>query len=629
MDTEKIKTLETDLATAKNPKEKTDALNALAFEIRNTATNRSIELSKEAQNISSQINYPEGKAAALNNEGFCYVQITNYELALEKCFEAFALFEETKNEKGIALAHYNLCLIYQRIGVHNLALEHISKAFSYHQKMNDKFEMARCCMQLGFLYGWLGDNETSIEVYNKGLDYSREINNRAIEAAIIMGTGQTYMQMKNYEMGRENLLKSMEIREQIKDWRGYAASMNSLMTLCYETGEFEEAEKLSLKGLKLAKELGDKMGISRFVVDLGKIYLKQGKLKEAEEAILQALDTARKINLKMVVPTAHFFLSEIYKQKGDYKKALEFYQVFHESKEEMFSTENAVKAKSMQLTEKIENAQREAEINRLKNVELKNAYDEIAEKNKDITDSINYAKRIQHALLSSDTLLKEFLQEYFVLFKPKDIVSGDFYWSVKKDNAFYLAVCDSTGHGVPGAFMSLLNMSFLNEAINEKNISECNEIFNYVRNRLIESFIDDGAKDGMEGVLLKITGQKENLKIEFAAAHNGPVLIKNGNLLELPYDKMSVGEGDKKNSFAQHTIDLQKGDTLYLYTDGYADQFGGDRQKKFKYKQLYETLAANSHLPMALQKQNLEEAFENWKGNNPQTDDVLIVGIKA
>ena len=162
-----------------------------------------------------------------------------------------------------------------------------------------------------------------------------------------------------------------------------------------------------------------------------------------------------------------------------------------------------MKAKSVQLVSKIENAQKEAEINRLKNVELKNAFDVIAEKNKDITDSINYAKRIQQALLASDDMLKRNLKEYFVLYKPKDIVSGDFYWAVEKNGCFYLAVCDSTGHGVPGAFMSLLNISFLNEAINEKNISQPNEVFNHARKRLVENISSDGAQDGMDGILVK------------------------------------------------------------------------------------------------------------------------------
>ncbi|HEY4800295.1 MAG TPA: tetratricopeptide repeat protein [Bacteroidia bacterium] len=612
-------------------KEKVDDLNQLAFENRNLETEKSISLSKEAQKISREINYNEGLATALNNEGFCYVQITDYELALEKCFEALRIFTEIKNEKGIALAHYNLTLTYQRLGEYNTALDHVSKSLSYHQKVNDRFEIARCYLQLGFLYGWMNDVDTSIEVYEEGLKISRAINNRAVEAACLMGLGQTYLLMKEYDKSGDNLFTSMSIRKQINDMRGYAAAMAAYLSLCFETGKYDIGEELSREGIKMATELGDRMGIARFMVDLGKIQLRQNKMEEAEKTLLEALQTAEQINLKMSIPPANLYLSEIFQKKGDFQNALKYFQRFHESKEELYNTDAALKAKSVQLTGKIEKAQQEAEISRLRNVELKNAYDEIAEKNKDITDSINYARRIQHTLLASQDLLKRNLNDFFVFYKPKDIVSGDFYWAVEKDRNFYLAVCDSTGHGVPGAFMSLLNISFMNEAINEKNISHPNEVFNHVRKRLIESISNDGGQDGMDAILLKLKTGNEKLILEYSGANNAPILIHDKKLFELETDTMPVGMSDRKNSFSAFSIPSHPDDQdriLYLYTDGYADQFGGPKGKKFKYKQLHEKLLAISDKPLAEQKKLLEETFENWKGNNSQTDDVLIIGIK-
>jgi PAS domain S-box-containing protein len=259
--------------------------------------------------------------------------------------------------------------------------------------------------------------------------------------------------------------------------------------------------------------------------------------------------------------------------------------------------------------------------------ETKEKEEIIRKRNKDITDSINYAQRIQKAMLASDSLLNNNLAEYFILFKPKDIVSGDFYWATEKDNRFYLAVCDSTGHGVPGAFMSLLNISFLNEAINEEEIIHPNEIFNHVRKRLIEniSFESGGAKDGMDGILVCIDKNKN--EITYAAANSAPLMM-NGELKKLPSDKMPVGSGEKKEAFNQHTVSFKTDNTLYLYTDGFADQFGGIKGKKFKYKQLNELLLANHHKSMPDQKILLETAFEEWKGSLDQVDDVLIVGIK-
>jgi serine phosphatase RsbU (regulator of sigma subunit) len=253
----------------------------------------------------------------------------------------------------------------------------------------------------------------------------------------------------------------------------------------------------------------------------------------------------------------------------------------------------------------------------------------IEQQRNEMIDSINYAKRIQFALLAHQDLLNANLPEHFVFFKPKDIVSGDFYWATKKDDYFYLAVCDSTGHGVPGAFMSLLNISFLNEAINEKNITAPNEVLNHVRTRLIENI--DGAQDGMDGILLKFKIPKSNEHIsfmEYAAAHNAPILVRNSEIISLGKDKMPVGKGEHLNSFTLQSIQLEKGDTLYLYTDGYADQFGGPKGKKFKYKSLNQLLLSNVNDTMFKQKEVLDSTIHHWQGNLEQVDDVCVLGIK-
>ena len=266
----------------------------------------------------------------------------------------------------------------------------------------------------------------------------------------------------------------------------------------------------------------------------------------------------------------------------------------------------------------------------------------IEEKQKEIVDSINYAKRIQYALLANDILLQQNLNNYFVLLQPKDIVSGDFYWATKSlslEGAFYLAICDSTGHGVPGAFMSLLNISFLNEAITEKNIIKPNEILNHVRQRLIESISKDGAQDGMDGILLciefpssgfipaKEVERNGKVRLTYAASNNAPVIIRDNTIINLPADKMPIGKGEKNSSFTLHTIDTKKGDMLYFFSDGYADQFGGPKGKKFKNKQLEKLLISIHQKPMEEQKHLLATTIEKWKGNLEQVDDILIIGL--
>ncbi len=263
----------------------------------------------------------------------------------------------------------------------------------------------------------------------------------------------------------------------------------------------------------------------------------------------------------------------------------------------------------------------------------------IEAKNKDITDSIQYAKKIQLALMSETQLFNETFKESFVLFKPKDIVSGDFYWATKKiapvinekgelenHELVYLAVADSTGHGVPGAFMSLLNISYLNEAINEKNLSAPNEVFNFVRKKLITNISKDGQKDGFDGTLLCVN--KTTGEVTYSAALNSPILISDKTMTELKSDRMPVGYGERQEKFSLNTVNVKKGDRLYIYTDGYADQFGGPRGKKFMSKKLNEFIQSISGLSLSKQSELLVRIFEDWKGNLEQIDDVCIIGLK-
>lgn len=215
-----------------------------------------------------------------------------------------------------------------------------------------------------------------------------------------------------------------------------------------------------------------------------------------------------------------------------------------------------------------------------------------------------------------------------IFFRPKDIVSGDFFWSsaLNSKGYFYIAVCDSTGHGVPGAFMSLLNTNFLNEAINEKEISDPDKVFDYIREKLISTIGKENQKDGFDGTLIRIDTKAR--VIDYASANNSPLLVRSGSGETLPYDKMPVGEGQKASPFNIYKIQLQKNDILYLYTDGYADQFGGPDNKKFMAKKLRELLISISSDSGLRQKEILETSFDSWKSNNEQVDDVTIIGIR-
>jgi len=253
----------------------------------------------------------------------------------------------------------------------------------------------------------------------------------------------------------------------------------------------------------------------------------------------------------------------------------------------------------------------------------------VEEKNKDILDSINYAKRLQDAILPPLSLIREFFPESFVLYKPKDIVAGDFYWMEHTGDSVLIAAADCTGHGVPGALVSVVCSNALNRTVKEFHITEPGKILDKVRELVLETFekSDSNVQDGMDISLCCINTKTK--EIRWSGAHNPLWYIQSGEIHELSPDKQPIGKIDKPQPFSTHTLDPQKGDILYLFTDGYADQFGGPKGKKFRYKRLNEMLLANAGMLMDEQKYILETTLSEWKGSLDQVDDVLIIGIRV
>jgi len=258
--------------------------------------------------------------------------------------------------------------------------------------------------------------------------------------------------------------------------------------------------------------------------------------------------------------------------------------------------------------------------------------DVLAKQKQEITDSIHYASRIQAAVLPPKEFINKILPEnYFILYKPRDIVSGDFFWIAQKDNKTIITVADCTGHGVPGAFMSMLGISFLNEIVNSNNISNADEILNKLREHVIKALHQTGEtgenKDGMDIAMCVIDFDTQ--KLQFAGAYNPLYLVRNDELLHFKADKMPIGiyfKGDK--AFSCQEIDIEKGDSIYVFSDGYVDQFGGEDNSKFKSKQFKQLLIDIQKHSMSDQKEILDKTIENWKGKNEQIDDILVMGIK-
>ena len=251
-------------------------------------------------------------------------------------------------------------------------------------------------------------------------------------------------------------------------------------------------------------------------------------------------------------------------------------------------------------------------------------------KQKEIEDSISYAKKIQDAMLVSENYLKETLPKSFVLHIPKDIVSGDFYWVYRDENDIYFTVSDCTGHGIPGSLMSMIGTTLLNEIVIEMKIKETDKILNEIRNQIIKTLHqdeDNSQKDGMDMTLVRLNKKKN--EIEFSSANNMLVHVSDGNLYFYKGDHQPVGfYSGKQISFTKQKIKVNKNDMIYLFSDGYQDQFGGERNKKFMISKLKKLLLKISNENVDTQLQKLKTEFELWKGNEEQIDDVCLMGVR-
>lgn len=493
--------------------------------------------------------------------------------------KALSIYRKNNNRKGLISALINLSLDYIDTKQFDLAQKTLNEI-----ENSDSLSITNIYFlhqNKGKLNIALGQYSIAIKEFYLALNIAQSNNMYDSQATILMEIGKTYRLNKEYQKANEYLSKSEIICFSKNMKHELVETYEELILLNQEIGNYDSAFHLLKNQTKLKNEI---LNIEK----INKINALEKKLAlfEKEKEIEKEKENTQKAKAQNLMMLYGIFGIGLFTML----LVLLFFRT-----------------------------------NKLKNqIQLKSNI--IEEKQKEIVDSINYAKRIQSTLLVDINLLSPTFNDCFVFFKPKDIVSGDFYWVTEHNNKFYLAVCDSTGHGVPGAFMSLLNVGFLNDAIKEKNIQQPNQILDYVRSRLIDSVGRDGQKDGMDGILICL--DKQTNQITYAAANNEPVLVSKNQLVKLSKDKMPIGDGEKKEPFALHTLSANVGDVLYLYTDGYADQFGGPKGKKYKYKALNDLLLEIHSKSLADQSSILDHVFEEWKGSLEQVDDVLIFGLK-
>ena len=632
----------TTLYSATTPVAKLEAFIELAWMYRHVTAHLAKSYSDSVILLAEKLNLPKKKWFGLNSKAEALSVQGNLVEALKLHQQALKLAETNNLKLKQAHTLNNIGNILREQDNQSKAIEYTEKARDLYAELNDTNGIITVCINLGNSYKQLKKYEIADKIYSDGLKLSILTHDLLTEGKFYTNMGHCAYENGQYPKAKEYYYKSLIVFEKHGGKSTIAEAYANYGYMLWMDGDIKTGLNYYQKALAINRATENKWRMKEVFSYMAELYLSNNDFKNA----YYYADSSRKYNDLIFNESNARSLNEMQERFDSEKKQLAI---------ESLSKENAFKEKRNKQQKLIITVVGIALLISIvmgflvfKQYKEKNKANKIIasqkaaieEKQKEIVDSINYAKRIQYTLLAHEEFLKENLPDHFVYFNPKDIVSGDFYWATKHNNKFYLAVCDSTGHGVPGAFMSLLNIGFLNEAINEKNIDKPNEIFDYVRLKLINSISKEGQQDGFDGILLcfdpAIPSQGEapgvrSTRITYAAANNAPILIKNGpaaELIEAYANRMPVGVGERKENFTLHTIEAKSGDMLYLYTDGYADQFGGPKGKKFKYKQLNELLVTLQNKPLNVQKTELNNSFENWKANLEQVDDVCVIGIK-
>ena len=505
-------------------------------------------------------------------------------------------------DSALAMAYYVQASIYYDNKNYNKSIKYFEKELKIKEKTSEPDKIAESYYNLGSTCLKLNKNSKGKNYFNKSLEISSKINDKDLMYANHSALSQANEKLGNYRAALASL-RYLNNEDQ--------GEYNETIGL-YQKKFFEQKQITKKKNTEL-KTVKKSYAETKEILDTTTTKL---NITEQEKMSLEE-DTLRK-NLKINSLNFQKLLGE-YDMKAkqeELKRQRQLTYLFIGGFVIIFILSGFLF--KLFITKK------------KMNKELITQKEKVTKQNLEITQSIRYARRIQDAILPSEEMFKDNFSEYFIFYKPKNIVSGDFYFLRKINDYVVFAAVDCTGHGVPGAFMSMLGMAFLNDIVRQKEVTKASQILDLLRENVKQSLNQTGKKqeqkDGMDMAVCVINTKTNQL--QFSGAHNPLIIIRNNELIEFKGDRMPVGIHRKEKGFSNHEYSLQKDDKLYVYSDGFADQLSEKDKSKYKSKRLKEFLLKTSGLPMYEQKEMLSQECISWKGNYKQIDDVVILGVK-
>jgi serine phosphatase RsbU (regulator of sigma subunit) len=579
----------------------------------------------------------------------------------------------------------NIGTVYRNMGSLSKAFDYQLKSIKIKEKIGAKLELSKSYNNLSVILNQQENYKEALMYAFKAIKLKKELNLKEDLAASYNNLGQLYIDLNDYHKALSFSRKAEKLNSYYKNNLSLATSFSNIASCYMKLGKLDLSLEYNLKAIKIKEFAGIMQSLSTSYINIGEVYLLKNQNSKARLYFEKALTFSKKIGTVNLIADSYKSLGKLDSVQGNYKNALYNFHNWLIYQDSFMDVENSKKSLTLfyeyefakkQTADSISNSkekliqqtkinQQAAEIkskriqqyalfgglsivlifsialfNRFKITQKQKLVIEVQknetekqkllveDKNKEISDSIQYAKRIQEAILPSSNFFHATFEKGFIYFNPKDIVSGDFYWMEKVGASIYFAAADCTGHGVPGAMVSVVCANALSKALLEEKHKDTGKLLDRTRELVVEQFSksEENVQDGMDISLCKITGNS----LQWSGANNPLWIIRKDSTLveEIKADKQPIGRTDKSAPFQTHSVQLNEGDSIYLFTDGYADQFGGEKGKKFMYKPLKDLLLSISGNSMNQQKELLDEQFLRWKGNLEQVDDVCVIGVR-
>jgi serine phosphatase RsbU (regulator of sigma subunit) len=604
----------------------------------------------------NELEYQNMVATLYNNMGNVFSELGNIDKAIDMYTESLKVMMRLKNYVGMGNAYNNIANLHKRSGQKHSPIKYYRKAYSSFKKANNYIGLGNVASNI-IAYKII-DNELDSALYycELALQHYEKINNNIGVSLVYSNLASIYSKKKDYTNALIHQNKSIDLIKDLGNANEYANGLSRLAAIYLEMGELKKADELSEEAFRIAKETESVLYLNEFRHLRYEVLKKIGDTERAlyylERYIIykdsindlerEELLTQKKYEYEYAKKTIQDSIA-----RAEHDKIIQQTLLRKEAEIKQRRQQNIffgilailVLGTAIWTFRRLKISQKQTKIIESQKAQVEEQRNILDSKNREIMDSINYAKRLQDAILPSKVYFQTHFDDHFIFYKPKDVVSGDFYWLERIGNELYLAAADCTGHGVPGAMVSVVCSNALTKAVLEEQRTAPSDILGRARDIIVEHFGrgGQGIYDGMDVALIKVvfsnhSDNKEVSKIVFAGAHNPFWMVRNGKFTEIKGDSQPVGNYAAMKAFNQHEIKVEKGDVVYLFSDGYMDQFGGENLakggKKYKRGKFRKLILELSELPMQQQKEKLSNEIEEWMGDLPQTDDIVIIGLK-